>query len=188
MQTTNTNKSTTALGELRLFGNVRVLIITALLIAMSIVFGKLLAFNIGPLRISFENLPLLMAGILFGPAIGLVAGAAAAILGCLIVGYAINPIITIGAALIGTIAGLMFRLPIIKGQDVRLVISIFTAHIIASMIVKSIGLMVYYGYTIESVALRVPLYIGISIVESAVMFALMRNKAFRTELDRIRSK
>jgi hypothetical protein len=54
------------------------------------------------------------------------------------------------------------------------------------MIVKSIGLMVYYGYTIQSVGLRVPLYIGIGIAESAVLFALMKNKAFTRELERIR--
>ena len=185
MQTAKTAKEN-MLGELRLFGNIRVLIITALLIAMSIVFGKLLAFNIGPLRISFENLPILMAGILFGPAIGAVAGIGADIIGCILVGYAINPIITLGAALIGCLSGLMFRLPLIKKDDIRLVASVFTAHIVASMIVKSIGLMVYYGYTIQSVALRVPLYLGISIAESAVIFALMRNKAFTRELERIR--
>ncbi|MDE5563661.1 MAG: folate family ECF transporter S component, partial [Oscillospiraceae bacterium] len=86
---------------MRLFGNVRVLIIAALLIAMSIVFGKVLSFTIGPLRISFENLPILMAGIFFGSIIGMVVGAAADVIGCLIVGYAINPIITAGAAWIG---------------------------------------------------------------------------------------
>lgn len=185
MQTTKTNTNH-VMTELRLFGNVRVLVITALLIALSIVFGKLLAFNIGPLRISFENLPILMAGILFGPAIGVVAGIGADVIGCLIVGYAINPIITLGAALIGCISGLLFRLPVIRNVDVRLVVSVFTAHIIASMIVKSAGLMLYYGYTIQSVALRIPLYIGISIVESAVLFALMRNKAFTRELEKIR--
>ena len=174
------------MGELRLFGNVRVLIISALLIALSIVFGKLLAFNLGPLRISFENLPILMAGLFFGPVIGLVVGIGADLIGCLIVGYAVNPIITLGAALIGLLSGLLCRLPVIRNKDVRLVVSIFVAHIVASMIVKSIGLMVYYGYTIQSVALRVPLYLGIAMAESTVMFALMRNKAFSRELERIR--
>ncbi|MBQ4464354.1 MAG: folate family ECF transporter S component [Oscillospiraceae bacterium] len=187
MQTTKSTRST-ALGELRLFGNVRVMIVTALLIALSIVFGKLLAFNIGPLRISFENLPILMAGILFGPLIGLVTGVAADIIGCLIVGYAINPLITLGAALIGLTAGLMYRLPLLRNLNARLVCAVFAAHILGSMVVKSIGLMVYYGYTIQSVGLRIPLYIGISIVESAVMLLLLTNKAFTRELERLRRK
>ncbi len=185
MQTTK-SASNTMLGELRLFVNIRVLIITALLIAMSIVFGKFLPINIGPLRISFENLPILMAGILFGPAIGAVAGLTADIIGCILVGYAINPIITLGAALIGCVSGLMYRLPLVRNDSARLIVSVFAAHLVGSMIVKSIGLMVYYGYTIQSVALRVPLYIGISMAESAVLFALMRNKAFTRELERIR--
>lgn len=186
MQTTKTKSP--VLGELRLFGNVRVMILTALLIALSIVFGKVLSFTLGPLRISFENLPILMAGILFGPVIGCVTGAVADLIGCMIVGYAINPIITLGAACIGIVSGVMFRLPLIRNLDVRLVVSVFAAHVIGSMIVKSVGLMVYFGYTIESVALRIPLYIGISIVEGAVIFALMKNKAFTRELERIRNQ
>ena len=182
---TRTNALT---GQLRLFGNIRVLIIASLLIAMSIVFGKLLAFNIGPLRISFENLPLLMAGIFFGPLIGLVVGASADIIGCMIVGYSINPLITLGAAAIGFAAGLVYRLPLHKSGDVRLIVSVFAAHIVGSMVIKSIGLMVGFGYTIESVALRIPLYIGISIIESAVLFCLMRNKAFSSEIERLRRR
>ena len=174
------------IGELKLFGNIRVLIITALLIAMSIVFGKLLAFNIGPLRISFENLPILMAGILFGPAIGLVAGVGADVIGCILVGYSINPVITLGAALIGLVSGLIYHLPVIRNMDARLIAAVFAAHIAGSMITKSIGLMIFMGYTLPQVGLRIPLYIGIGMAESAVLFALMRNKAFTRELERIR--
>ncbi|MBQ8927816.1 MAG: folate family ECF transporter S component [Oscillospiraceae bacterium] len=183
---TQKNATKALAGQLRLFGNLRVLIIASLLIAMSIVFGKLLAFNIGPLRISFENLPLLMAGMFFGPLVGLVVGAAADLIGCMIVGYSINPIITLGAAAIGLVSGLVFRLPVHKNRDVRLVIAVFSAHILGSMVIKSVGLMVGYGYTIESVALRIPLYIGISIIESAVLFCLLRNKAFSSEIERVR--
>lgn len=186
MQTSKSRPS--LVGQMRLFGNIRVLVIAALLVAMSIVFGKVLSFTIGPLRISFENLPILMAGIFFGPVIGMVVGIVADIIGCLIVGYAINPLITAGAACIGLFAGLMYYLPDWKKQEIRIVLTVLTAHVIGSMIVKSIGFMVYYGYPIESVALRVPLYLGITIVESIVLLALLRNKAFSRELERIQQK
>ncbi len=186
MQTSKSRPS--LVGQIRLFGNIRVLIIAALLIAMSVVFGKVLSFTLGPLRISFENLPVLMAGIFFGPVIGMFVGAAADIIGCLIVGYAINPIITAGAVCIGLVSGLMYHLPVWKKQSVRIVLSVLTAHVIGSMIVKSVGLMVYAGYPIESVALRIPLYLGITIIESIVLLILLRNRAFSRELERIQRK
>ena len=71
-------------GRLRLLGNTKVLTVSALLVAMSIVLGKMLAFNIGnSIRISFENLPLLMAGIFFGPFVGGAVAACADIVGCI---------------------------------------------------------------------------------------------------------
>ena len=82
-----------------IFGNLKVMVCAALLRAISIVLGKYLAVN--PtifLRISFENLPILMAGMFFGPLIGGVVGAA--LLGAIyaaVVGShleAENPVIT----------------------------------------------------------------------------------------------
>nr|MDE5564085.1 folate family ECF transporter S component [Oscillospiraceae bacterium] len=66
--------------------------------------------------------------------------------------------------------------------------TVLTAHVIGSMIIKSIGFMVSFGYPIESVALRIPLYLGITIVESILLLALLRNKAFSRELERIQQK
>ena len=131
-----TNKQgTTSAADLRLFGNVRVLTISALLIAMSIVLGKLLAFNItDSIRISLENLPLLMAGIFFGPFIGAAVGAGADIIGCLIVGYSINPIISVGAASIGFIAGFVSHFIFKKRSLPSIAVSVAAAHIIGSMI------------------------------------------------------
>ena len=92
------------------FKDVYVLTLMAMLAAMSIVFGKFLAFNAGPFRISFENLMLLMAGIVLGAPAGFLTGVIADVVGCLMVGYAINPIITLGAGCIGLVSGLLFRM------------------------------------------------------------------------------
>ena len=80
--------------------DVRVLTIMAMLAALSIIFGKVLAFTAGPFRVSFENLPILMAGMFLGAPAGFLVGIIADIIGCLIVGYSINPIITLGAGCI----------------------------------------------------------------------------------------
>ncbi len=62
----------------------------------------------GPIRISFENLTILMAGIMFGPLVGMTVGICADVIGCIIVGYAINPLVTLGAASIGLISGSIY--------------------------------------------------------------------------------
>ena len=89
--------------------SLQILTFSALLSAISIVCGKYLAINLGEvLRFSFENLPIIFAGIGFGPLVGGAVGLAADLLGCLLVGYAINPLVTLGAAAIGFISGASF--------------------------------------------------------------------------------
>ena len=80
------NESYKSLGGIRLFGNLKVLLISGLFIALSIVLGKQLSFTMGPIRISFENLTILMAGIMFGPLVGMTVGICADVIGCIIVG------------------------------------------------------------------------------------------------------
>lgn len=184
----STNRSSAA-KSLRLFGNTRVLVISALFIAMSIVLGKYLAFNIGTsIRISFENLPLLMAGIFFGPFIGAAVGVGADLIGCLMVGYAINPVITLGAALIGFVSGLMAILLSKLPQLPRTAVSVLAAHAAGSMLVKSVGMYFYYSTPIEVLLMRIPLYIGIGILEFYIIHLLLKNRAFSEQLERVKKK
>jgi ECF transporter S component (folate family) len=82
--------------------NTKVLAVSALFAAISIVCGKFLAFNVGDtLRFSFENLPIIIISIFFGPLSGMLCGVVADLLGCLLRGYAINPILTLASAYIG---------------------------------------------------------------------------------------
>ncbi|HIV85419.1 MAG TPA: folate family ECF transporter S component [Candidatus Monoglobus merdigallinarum] len=173
-----------AFGGIRLFGNLKVMLICALLISMSIVF-KQIAITMGPFRISFENLPLLISGMIFGPVIGLVTGAVSDILGCFFSGYTINPIITVGAASIGLISGLVSFYAFKKNPGLRTVAAVAAAHIIGSMIIKSIGLHVYYQYPFSALALRVPLYIIIGSVEGFLSVMLLRNKAFSKHIAKV---
>ena len=185
--TTNKNASSSAVASLRLFGNIRVLVISALFIAMSIALGKLLAFNVTPyIRISFENLTIIMAGIFFGPFVGAAVGAGADIIGCILVGYSINPIITLGAASIGLVAGIVSS-SVFKGNvKLNTAFSVGLAHLIGSVIIKSIGLRVYYNYPIGWLAWRLPTYIGIGILEFYIIWLLLNNKAFSEQLDKVR--
>ena len=69
--------------------NLRLLAVSAFLAALSIICGKYLALSVGNvLRFSFENLPILLAGMMFGPLVGMTVGVVADLIGCLMVAYA----------------------------------------------------------------------------------------------------
>lgn len=129
-----------------------------LLIAMSVI-GKFLSVTLGPFRFGTENLPILLSGIMLGPTAGAVTGGLSDILGCLLVGYPINPIITIGATSIGCICGFLYK------EKCWIFRSILIAHIVGSVIIKSIGLFIYYAYPISLLMFRVIEYLITATIE-----------------------
>lgn len=163
------------------------LIICALMAALSMVFKRFAIFNIDWLRFSLENTPILLSGVLFGPIAGFVTGIVGDILGCFYCGFTVNPIITFGAGVVGGMAGLgkllTKKLPILPGTA----ISVYLAHIIGNMIVKSIGIWLWYGTPLASLALRIPTYLIIGAVEIVVIYTLLKSKAFVGQLRRIKS-
>lgn len=168
--------------------NTQTMVILSLFIALSIVLGKQISFTVGAIRISFENLPILMSGIFFGPIAGAIVGACADIIGCLVTGYSINPIITLGAISIGFISGMLFKTTSVDNLKWKLILSIGISHIVGSMVIKSIGLCIYYHYAISILILRVPLYIVIGSLETTIIYMLIQNNAFKNQLDRITSR
>jgi ECF transporter S component (folate family) len=161
------------------------IVMLALLASLSLILGRLLAFTAGPFRISFENLPVILAGVMFGPIAGLCVGVVEDLVGCLISGYAINPIITVGAGCVGLMSGLAFRYMPVQNKKVRLGIAIAAAHIIASVIIKSIGLYVYYHYSVAVLLWRIPTYAIIGGAEFVILRLLLGNKAFTSQFERM---
>ncbi len=160
--------------------NVKVLTTSAMLTALSIVIGifckTFLNFGTGLFRITFENFPIILSGIMFGPWIGAVVGAATDVISFVLSTqtFAISPIVTLGAALVGLVSGAVFH----KGSNVstkRIVFSVFLAHLVGSVIVKSVGLFVYYGFL---VIWRLPLYAIIATLEAIVISVMLKNKNF----------
>ena len=76
---------------------------------MSIVFARVLSISTGFVRFNLGSLPTLLAAVLFGPVEGFAVGAVADMIGGTLSGYAINPLITLGAGSIGLTAGLLWR-------------------------------------------------------------------------------
>lgn len=173
--------------NLRLFGNVRVMVASAMLIAISVT-GKYFSIDFGEfLRIGYENLPVVLSGLAFGPIIGAFVGICADLLGCLAKGYAVNPIITIGMASIGAVAGFIPLFFKNRFSPLSIATSDILAHIIGSIIIKTTGIIVYYGAS-QGIAVlfgsRILNYIPVMIFEIIILIALLSNKQIRYELRR----
>lgn len=170
------------------------LTIMSIMVALSIVFGKLIAINFGgAIRFSFENLPILLVSIVLGPLEGAFSGVVADIIGCILVGYEINPIVTLGAMLIGFMAGLIYRMVYFLPTPVRVLLSIFASHLSGSIIVKTIGLSSFYmtsqnmGF-FQLLFIRTAIYIALTIIEGIIIYLLVRNKAISKYINRFKRK
>ena len=158
--------------------NLRALILTAIFAALSIVLGKFAAVNIGDtIRISFESFPIMLTSFLFGPFYGLACGVLADVLGCVLRGYALIPLITVASALMGVIPGLLKRFLPVKNQTAKIMISGIAAHVVCSMIIKTVALdLVYKTGFFALLATRVPVYIVTSVVESYLCAVILKMK------------
>lgn len=150
------------------------IVLLSLFVAISIVAGKYLAIRVGDLfRFSLENTSVLLAGILFGPIAGMAVGIVADLLGCVLVGYTINLYVTAGAAAIGLLAGLIFKYT--KGsRALRLTLAVLVAHLVGSVIIKTIGLSHFYGMPLPVLmAWRALNYLIVGALDGIVLHLLL---------------
>lgn len=170
--------------------NLKLTVILALLTAISIVMGKYLGINAGEyMRFSLENMPIIFAGLAFGPLSGAIVGVAADLIGCALMGWAPIPWVTVGAGVIGLVSGFM---PIIlKKTKVSLpltvTLTVISAHIIGSLLIKSIGLSDFYGMPYYVILLwRVTNYIIVGLLDGAVVYVMLKNKEIKKRIQAIK--
>ncbi len=164
-----------------------ILAIGAIFAALSILLGKYLAINLGEtIRISFENFPIILAGFYFGPWVGAVVGAVADLVGCVLVGYSINPIITLGAVSIGLISGFTARLSI-QSDFAKILLTGFLSHVAGSLIIKTIGLSLFFKMPFwATLGWRAVTYAIVFVLESVLFFAMNRHRAFTNQMAKIK--
>lgn len=176
--------------QTKAFGTVRSLCACALLCASAVAIAYICKFfTFGSIRITFENLPIILAGIFFGPIAGFMTGICADLVSTAISFYGLgglNPIITLGAGAIGLASGIMFRLPKTKRDGAKAFFAVFCAHVTGNMLIKSIGLKVYFGYALPLLLLRVPTYILIGAIEFIIVLILIKNKGVMKTVGKLR--
>ncbi len=168
---------------------IKKLTLGAMLVAMSVVIGifckSALNFADGMFRVTFENLPIILSGVTLGPVAGGAVGLLSDILSYLLSGqaYPINPIVTIGAAVVGIVSGIVARYIVRKRGVAQLLFSAMSAHLVGSVIIKSIGLFTIYQWM---VLVRIPLYLVIiSPIEILVLCLLYKKTSFKRLIDEI---
>ena len=170
--------------RLRLFGSINTLAISALLCAMSVVIGifckTYLNFGTGLFRITFENLPIIVSGIMFGPIVGGCVGCMADLLSCLSSGQAPLPWVLVGSISVGVVAGVSSKFIVRKNGFVKLVVAELLAHLVGSMVIKTVALYTIFG---PVVLFRIPMSIGIAAVEIILLCAMYKNKTVRNLID-----
>lgn len=185
---TTNNKGAAVKSDIRLFGSTKVLVLAALLIAISVV-GKSLRIDLlSVIRISAETLPILMAGIFFGPFIGAAVGAGADLIGCLVTGMTPMPVITVGAAATGFMAGLAYN-HILKGKLLpRIALAVVIGRLIGSVIITTTGLYFLFPAMRPQLIWRPVTNIVMAVIETAIIYMLMSNKAFTAQLEKIKRR
>lgn len=165
--------------------NVKVLTVSAMMIAMSAVIGYVCktipALNLGTgLRITFENLPIIVSGVMFGPIIGGCVGCLADLLSCLFSGQTPMPWVLVGSISVGVVAGISSKFFIRRNGFLKLIVAELLAHLIGSMIIKTAALYVIFG---PIVFFRIPMSIGIAAVEIVLLCIMYKNKTVRNLID-----
>lgn len=154
----------------------------AMLAALSIAFARLTGFMPSAAsRYSIEQMPIFLAGMLFGPLPGALVGFVADSVGCLFSGFGYNPIFCIPPILYGLFGGL-FRAYLTKGVTLpRLVISFLPPVVLGSVLYQSAALAyVYNGSTFwESFLLKLSTR-GIQFSITLVVDVLLIWLLFRT--------
>lgn len=172
--------------------NLKLVATLAMLSAISIICGKYLAINGGNfMRFSLENMPIIFAGMAFGPIAGAVVGVVADLIGCVLMGWVPIPWVTVGAAFIGIIAGVAN--PLMKKYKVPAwlitTIVVFCAHLIGSVLIKTIGLSSFYNMQYSPLLLwRLLNYLVVGIIDGFVVHFLLKNKAIKMQLKKIGGK
>ena len=169
-------------------GSLRLIITLAFLSAISIILGKFLAFNLTEfMRFSLENVTVFFAAIAFGPLAGAVVGIVSDTVGCLLAGYILNPLITLGAALNGLVAGIVYMALGNARVPLKISLSVLSGHLIGSVITKTLGLVIYYDLPFTVTMLwRILNYLIVGLVEIILLCYLFRSKLLLSNIQKIK--
>ncbi len=157
--------------------NIKTLIIMALFAAISIILARFLVIWLtNSARISFGNIPVLLASLLLGPVAGGLTGAVADIVGALLFsGYSWYPPLTIPPILVGILPALLKPLLLKEISLWRIYLIIILTNLVTSIGLTTWILSGLYGTGFwELLALRAPIALAITLLEGPIVYILYK--------------
>ena len=161
------------------------LTVCALLTALSVVLARLLTIIPSEVsRFSLEAVPILLAGLLFGPLPGAAVGFAADFIGCLFSPFGYNPIFCLPPILYGLCAGLFRPWLTQKISPLRIAAAFLPAIVLGSILYQSGSLALIYGgesklaFFVTKLATRSVQFAVTSVLDVLLVWALCRSRVF----------
>ena len=171
------------------------LTVCALLTALSVVLARLLTVIPSEVsRFSLEAVPILLAGLLFGPVPGAAVGFAADFIGCLFSPYGYNPIFCLPPILYGLWAGLLRGFVWQKPTVWRVALAVFPAALCGSVLWQSAALALVYGgeaklpFFLTRLAARSVQFAFTGVVDTVTVCLLARRNTLSPVLHRVKTK
>ncbi len=134
-------------------------------------------------RITFENLPVILSGLLFGPIVGAMVGVCADIVSCLCSpNPAVNPLISLGAAMVGVMAGVTPYIIRKKGA-LQTAVAVATAHLVGQVFVKSIAKMIFFSMPWHGIFVGIGVSLAVGVLEFAAISLLRSSRGISRFLE-----
>lgn len=147
--------------------------IIGVFVALEIILERMFAISAGDfIRLSFGKICVILMGMWFGPLAGAITGLLSDVIGALMQGYGVNPLITLSAVTWGVIPAIAKKL--MKGSTGKKLAIFAVAMLITSalcnLVFTPLGLVMYYGADYRAIiglrciqfAIATPVYIVIS--------------------------
>lgn len=183
------------IGKRAVVFNTYTLTVCALLTALSVILARLLTIIPSEIsRFSLEAVPILLAGLLFGPVPGAAVGFAADFIGCLFSPFGYNPIFCLPPILYGLWAGLLRGYLWTKPTVWRVALAVFPAALCGSVLWQSAALALVYGgeaklaFFLTRLASRSIQFAVTGVIDTAAVWLLLRRNALSPVLHRLKIK
>lgn len=183
------------IGKRAVVFNTYALTVCALLTALSVILARLLTIIPSEIsRFSLEAVPILLAGLLFGPVPGAAVGFAADFIGCLFSPFGYNPIFCLPPILYGLWAGLLRSYAWTKPTVWRVALAVFPAALCGSVLWQSAALALVYGgeaklaFFLTRLASRSIQFAVTGVIDTAAVWLLLRRNALSPVVHRLKIK
>lgn len=160
------------------------LVTISLLTALSIVFTRVVGIQVTEtLRISIGNLPIVLAGVLFGPIAGGLTGLVSDFIGTVFLSpFVWFPPLAITPVLVGVLPALI-RIIFFKNRQISgkiLMAMLIPTYLVGPLFWSTMSLHWLYGVPVESMLYtRVPFSFLVAVVEIIMTYILIKAGAFR---------